>query len=637
MPSCPSGDLIMESIRSQHKRRRSPSASRSAFTLVEMLVSVALVLLMMSMFAAIFGMATNSVANQRGIAENDQRARALVTILRNDFSNRTNRFPFPFHEGENSSTAPSPRASSNGYVYISTNNPDSGHDDRLQLTVSAMAQSAGIDKSPFFGVANILADRSPSAFATPTSLNINRNQPDADDGTMQPNRTAASSAAEVCYIWRNGNLYRRVSLIREPQRMAGQTLGPQPVTRTGVNYFAGYDDTTPTPNYDGRYAIGSVTNLSNNFLRDFDFSAIPTIDLSGNQSAQFIGLDSLGNGLTTVGAAADSLGTPGNRFGFNKLALSPGQCIREFDSALPIPRYFGLYLHAETSARNFNWPQMPATADAAAEDTGGLLGPTGNPYDPTTPILVDPTTGLVTQFSESVSGNGRGGVRRNEDLLMTNVHEFKVELWDDRLQRFVTPGHSFRDSANGEPGDYHVSRCHNLAYSPTSSGTVFDTFNPVGGAAGIAPYIAYKYYPPRLSDSLSGPSPDGMALPLSPSGNVPQYWASTSNYVVGDIVFARSFGIAGMPFLWGYMPPQGFQIAYRCVQAGPAIVGPSGEPQWPVNPGRRVQSAPGAAVFESLDNRRPLQSVRVTVRFQDRNSDKMRQTSIILSVNDHTK
>ena len=218
-------------------------SARSAFTLVEMMVSVALVLLMMTMFASIFSMATNSVANQRGIAENDQRARALVTVLESDFANRTMRYPLPFHDGENSSTAPAPRASSNGYIYISTNNSDSGHDDRLQLTVSTTALSGGTDDSPFLGAANILADRSPPATATPTSLNVNRNQPDADDGTMQPNGTAASSAAEVCYIWRNGNLYRRVSLIRDPQRMAGQTLGAQPVTRTGVNYFSGFDDT----------------------------------------------------------------------------------------------------------------------------------------------------------------------------------------------------------------------------------------------------------------------------------------------------------------------------------------------------------------------------------------------------------
>ena len=50
---------------------------RSGFTLVEMLVSVALVLLMMSLFASIFSMASGSVSTQRGISNHDQKARAL--------------------------------------------------------------------------------------------------------------------------------------------------------------------------------------------------------------------------------------------------------------------------------------------------------------------------------------------------------------------------------------------------------------------------------------------------------------------------------------------------------------------------------------------------------------------------------
>jgi len=50
-------------------RGRTDFRSRVAgFTLVEMLVAVALVLLMMSIFAQIFQMATGSLSQQRGIA-----------------------------------------------------------------------------------------------------------------------------------------------------------------------------------------------------------------------------------------------------------------------------------------------------------------------------------------------------------------------------------------------------------------------------------------------------------------------------------------------------------------------------------------------------------------------------------------
>ena len=52
----------------------------AGFTLVEMLVSVACVLLMMSMFAQIFQMATGSLSQQRGLAENDQKARMITPL-----------------------------------------------------------------------------------------------------------------------------------------------------------------------------------------------------------------------------------------------------------------------------------------------------------------------------------------------------------------------------------------------------------------------------------------------------------------------------------------------------------------------------------------------------------------------------
>ena len=62
---------------------------RGGFTLVEMLVSVALVLLIMTLFAQAFGIAAGSIKKQRGLAENDQRARSMVTILLGDLKKRT--------------------------------------------------------------------------------------------------------------------------------------------------------------------------------------------------------------------------------------------------------------------------------------------------------------------------------------------------------------------------------------------------------------------------------------------------------------------------------------------------------------------------------------------------------------------
>ena len=56
-----------------------------------MLVSVALVLLIMTLFAQAFGIAAGSIRVSRGIAENDQRARSMVTILLGDLRKRSYR------------------------------------------------------------------------------------------------------------------------------------------------------------------------------------------------------------------------------------------------------------------------------------------------------------------------------------------------------------------------------------------------------------------------------------------------------------------------------------------------------------------------------------------------------------------
>src|SRR5262245_18697896 len=62
---------------------RSPE-SRGGFTLVEMLVAVGLVVLMMVLFASIFQLATGTMTTQKGISENDQRVRLVVSALRGD-------------------------------------------------------------------------------------------------------------------------------------------------------------------------------------------------------------------------------------------------------------------------------------------------------------------------------------------------------------------------------------------------------------------------------------------------------------------------------------------------------------------------------------------------------------------------
>jgi prepilin-type N-terminal cleavage/methylation domain-containing protein len=642
-----------------HSNSNQPA--RRGFTLIEMLVSVTLVLLMMTMFASIFQMATNSVSVQRGIAKNDQRTRTLTTIIRSDFQKRTFRYGFPFYPGEDSATSPTPFGNRSGYVYISTNDPANGLDDLIQFTVDVNILIENSDDTPIFGRAAILDDRrtdNPPATSA-TGLSVSPNQPDADDGNLSANGVGVSTKAEVSIFVRNGSLYRRVVLIREPLAVAGLDFTPQPTSRSGYNFFSGQPDTTDPTTYDGAFSLGGT--LTNDFYRFFDYAAFPTFSGPGNQSAKFIGIEALTNEQTSSGAATEAFGNAVYRFGFNPFTgLS-----REHTAVGGL--FLGRFLQSETSSPNFNWPQNICVAEGDPEvvplnpppwATGAGLQ--GNPYDILdTTLTLNTFNGLVSEFDDLIGAEGRGGTRRVEDILLANVHEMRIEMWDDRLQRFTTPGHLDANPITGEAGDYHISRNLNPAWGPLgpgSLGRIFDTGHPAptvdSDGDGVPlelranpnpPYLAYRFYPPHLNDTPPGPSPNGTPGPNR------DYWVS-GTHNLGDIVFARKFGFDGVAgwdsdgdgiFEWDQdaaaIPGQAFQVAYRCIGTNDADSSggfDSGAliPVFPAVPGRRVTD--GELIWESFDNRRPLQSIRLTIRFMDQTADSMRQLSLIIPLTD---
>src|SRR5262245_63374279 len=120
---------------------RSPETA--GFTLVEMLVAVAVVVVMMTLFTTIFQLATGAMQKQKGLAENDQRVRLVVTMLRNDLRTsktdpvtgnpaqyRTFRWLVPIAPGDVTTPPAVPAGSTidvvndrQGYFYISEGDP----------------------------------------------------------------------------------------------------------------------------------------------------------------------------------------------------------------------------------------------------------------------------------------------------------------------------------------------------------------------------------------------------------------------------------------------------------------------------------------------------------------------------------
>lgn len=720
--------------------------ARRGFTLVEMLISVTLVLLMMTLFSSIFQMATSSLTTQRGVAANDQKARSFTTNLRADIAKRTFRYGQPYYPTESSSIGATAFGDRAGYIYISTNDPYSFQDDLLQFTVSAEQTAENVDDSLYFGRSELLYDLAADpAFGDTvrnTTLRFNPNQPDADDSNLNANKVSASPAAEISYFVRGGNLYRRVMLLRKPLPVADYST--EPTSTAGNNYFqSGIAHSTTefggvfayvnsplaihqTDQSDANHFNLDVGDLApdpwqltatNDFWRHFDFSAVPVIPggFALPNDVAFVGVEALDNGNTAP--AAITLGDPRNRFGFNTASgLS-----REHDNSLEW-QFLGRFTHAETSHPYFNWPlgasrveadeQRINTSGTTPLSVTGALGNlnlgtdylgddgsggdgNGNPMDIAgTQLHLNTDSGVVTELIGTTTG--RGGERAVEDLLLANVQSMQVEIWDERLGRFVTPGHLTYGAIAGSTvpvqGDYHLGRRANAGYGPrgtisAASNRVFDTWTPGGATFDFngngtngevlerqAPFTPYRYYPPLLGGSPTGPSPNTMADPsleVDSETGVAQnrfYWqaldssgSARNTYSVGDVVFAvpAAFVATGVngwdadddgAFSWDLdqstllldgagmrtitnpgFPPQGFQIAYRCVAGGSVGDAP---PNWPRVPGQRfaevVPPVVTPAQWVSVDNRRPLKSLKVTVQFFDQNTEKLRQLSLTL-------
>ena len=544
----------------------------SGFTLVELLVVVGLVLLMMSMFAQIFVMATDTLSQQRGIAENDQRGRLLSMTLRGDLDRRTFRDVVPFRANEDTRQLGHSLSRRAGYFEIDEGDPGNGEDDVLQFTASVNISLHASNSSPFVGQSASLAgpviiqsltsnsitlsgnyqsvislsnpiwitgsisatgasnngpyipsnvnfsnnvtkitftsslnarahDATPGAPAPWGVVYLSESVPDFDDGVFG-NGASASSTAEISYFLRNGNLYRRVLLIRETVNGSDA----QPAYSTGSPIFWG-SATASTENY-GSSSSGT------SFWRDFDFSAFYFGGVNTSNGVIMKGVrfhdtrESMSNSSqpavmlvdetkTPVAMFPISLGVPHLRFGHSTNSGFP-------QDMLNLPTRFVLQECAHSS---FGYP-------------GNVDG--GNPFDTqnlqlnSSTALVDP--GLVTAFSGQT-------YRRGEDLLMANVLTFDVKVLDPNTGFFVDLGDDRAPLGRGmtKPtfGTLSAAR-FNTTYGPDSHFR-FDTWHPLA-SVGTGVNDNEPPYVPFLFSS-------GKAVPLSAIQITINYRDVSSNQV----------------------------------------------------------------------------------------------------------
>ena len=165
---------------------------RRGVTLVEMLVTLAVLLLMMTAIVKIFQAATGSLSAAQAYQELDNQLRLLDSTLRSDLTGVTATM-----------TPPNDPRNNGGYFEYGENEfadlQGEDSDDYIRFTAKAPAGR------PFTG----------RIYVPPLIVNGN---PTAFNANFQP-ITITSEYAEIIYFLRNGNLYRRVLLVA-PERQS---------------------------------------------------------------------------------------------------------------------------------------------------------------------------------------------------------------------------------------------------------------------------------------------------------------------------------------------------------------------------------------------------------------------------------
>jgi len=458
-------------------RPRPQSARTAGFTLVEMLVAVTLVVLMLMLFAQIFGDTVRIMREQNALAHNDQKARSVETVLRGDLARMS--FRQPRVKGVTGLVPlraqwPIDPERQRGYFYISENDIENDVDDVLQFTIDGRETHRAPDVANYKGRAATL---DANAFS-PAGPQGDLNQPDWDDGNFG-NSIGESHAAEVVYFLRGGNLYRRQLLLREP-RVPDTTGSPAKF------------DAQPGPGPQGSvvvmdelYARKFVRPLSGDwvaadyladlditltpgladFWNDFDYSAWnwwrdgygdnspdgvvdPFAGGSDRYWLMFNSIDSLKN---VPGSTPFPIALPQYRFGHRPpisesaaaavrlLQGQPVEYLLTSTGALAIngtqtrhDAFIGRYTHEETSSSNFGYPGV-VPSDGVPIRNPMMIYPAASAYAP----------GWDSTNANSIIDDYEGGPRAGEDLILANVDSFDIEVWDDGLTppRFVNLGH----------------------------------------------------------------------------------------------------------------------------------------------------------------------------------------------------
>src|SRR5208337_4719807 len=237
---------------------------RRGVTLVEMLVTLAILLLMMTAIVKIFQAATGALNAAQVYQELDNQLRLLDATIRSDLNGVTARLTPPLNPNNNL-----------GYLEYGENEfadaQGEDSDDYIRFTAKAPAGR------PFTGRMYL------SPFTTPPGLSIaNMSASQQQIYLSTQPITITSEYAEIIYFLRNGNLYRRVLLVA-PERQSviwqnnsfsqtafgGVNTGAPVMSWQGMNDLSAHPAPRGNPATGNPIVLNTLGNLTNRENRSF--------------------------------------------------------------------------------------------------------------------------------------------------------------------------------------------------------------------------------------------------------------------------------------------------------------------------------------------------------------------------------
>jgi len=472
------------------------------FTLIEVMVVLALTLIMMAAFAQIFSMTGTFVVKQKGLGENDQAARILTTVLKSDLQNRTMRYVAPFHP--NMPALGSTESNRVGYFEYSENNPLDDTDDVLQFTIQVPLVNAttNLPSPPLYGTASFLPKQTwqgGAVYATGTYVippagaqtgfiycatvggTAAATPPIWPTTTVAPNNTVADGS--VTWTCVDSTLQPDgddgvVFAIPNPSApppyintvMLPQTLGtngtyptfPTAFTtnNTGASQYAEvsyflrhgnlyrrvlllrqpYNQSSSGGTQPGLAAFPLINGPYNGtFWADFDYSA-RFDNVSGFNGPRFFDQSDLNNApAASYSTNTFPLGRPDSRFGHNQTNIT-GTSLG-LASGWPTINQTGNGAPREYDSNGiFLGRYTDEETSNSAFGFPGFLPAAGSPMDQATNVQINTTTATSTAGSANQYTGAPIGTRRGEDILLTNVISFDVKIWDPHYSETPATG-----------------------------------------------------------------------------------------------------------------------------------------------------------------------------------------------------